>query len=245
MIFLLISFVNLWLYKIASFNIVIAVLVLAISFLVLNSYRRNKVYVLLIVLFIILSIVQIRTTNVKSLINLSEDQKVSQTRRVRQYPPVYINFLGKTIWIPVAHWFEERKEYRVLDRLGKNFSEILDPNLYFFASHPRETDQIESFEKFAYILLPIFIIGFVKFLKSKNVVLLVLTLVVPILISTIIGTRNPIGPITLFPLFTLSIYLGLGFVYQKINQKNKTKVVIGFGILYLLVFIQTVIYAIN
>jgi hypothetical protein len=135
----------------------------------------------------------------------------------------------------LANWFEQRKETISIYKIGKNFSEVIDPNLYFFANHPREKAGAKEFEKFSYILLPIFILGLFE-LKKRHLKYLILTLS-PIVFISIIGNNSPLGPFSLFPFFTIIISLGL-----KKFLLNR-KFLIFKLIIFLLVFIQTISYA--
>ncbi|MEK7526381.1 MAG: hypothetical protein AAB546_02790 [Patescibacteria group bacterium] len=244
MIFLLILFGNVWIWKMLSFNIFIGSLVILVSAVSFVTYKNNHKTIGLAVLMFTLVLVQIKTTNVKSLVALSETQKIQSIQRMSEYPPVYVHLFGKTVWIPAARWFEQRHEYRIITRLGNNFSEVIDPNLYFIASHPRETDSIESFEKFPFIALPLFALGLVGLIKGKNFMLLVVLGILPLVVSILVGTRNPVGPISLFPLFWLAIYIGADKIYTRFATK-KPKVMVGLVVLYILVFVQTIIYALN
>ena len=103
-------------------------------------------------------------TKYESLTLLNNDQIRIKDMRLKSYPPVYLTFDTKTLWIPVAHWFEERKESIAFFRILKNVSETVDLNLYFFANHPRERVGYNEFEKFPYIFIP----AFLAFLTSST-----------------------------------------------------------------------------
>lgn len=228
---------NFWLWKILSFNIALGlVIVLASIFLWLEIQENKKFYFYtLIVLFGLLLFFQWKTSFKTSLIYRNDNEKVIQQEWLKAYPPIYIKIAGKTIWIPIAHWLEQRKESMVFYKIEENFSEVIDPNLFFFANHPRERVGVIEFEKFPYILLPIFIVGLFS-IKKKNLKDLLLGLS-PIVLISFIGNSNPIGPFALFPLFAAVISIGLAPIF------SKKQFLIPFIAVFILVFIQIFAYA--
>jgi hypothetical protein len=143
--------------------------------------------------------------------------------------------------LPVAHWLEERPETIAVYRLTQNFSEIVDPNMYFFANHPRERVGINEVEKFPYILLPLFVYGVILLVSGKQHGLFIVSLGVPALYYVLYGTGNGLEPFLLFPFILISI-----FTATEELQKKNIKIIwkAAFWILYFLVLIQGIIYAI-
>lgn len=188
-----------------------------------------------ICLYILIFLFQYKNSFVAPLTNLDTNEKLTQEIRLNAYPPFPITLGEKTIYIPIANWFEQRKETISVYKIGKNFSEIIDPNLYFFTNHPREKTGAKEFEKFSYILLPVFILGLFE-IKKRQIKYIFLT-ISPIILISIIGNNSPIGPFSLFPFFALIISLG----FKKITSSRKF--LIFKLILFLLVFIQTITYA--
>ena len=241
---------NLWIWKILAFNIFLALLVAitSISLYLLLQRKSQKLTVAFGALFLILLFFQLRTTSVQDLTYLDNDQQRLQQERLRQYPPVYLKLGDKTLWIPIAHWFEGRNESIAFFRILNNFSEVVDPNLYFFANHPRERVGFTEFEKFPYILLPIFLLGlfFVVKKHGRNYALLA-SFLAPILFTSILGHKNPLGPISIFPFMAITTTFGFKSALkwtQSLSASYKKALIFGFVILFVLVFLQTIAYAI-
>ncbi len=168
-----------------------------------------------------------------------------QIQRIKEYPPTYIQFGSKTLWIPAAHWFEERKETIVLKHMEENLFEVLDPNLYFFANHPRERIEVTEFEKFPYILLSFFLYG-IYVLFKKNRLLITLTSILPFVLFAFIGSNNPFGPFIFIPIIVCSITVGLQETFQLIKTSKYQKYFVsGFLVVYLFILIQVYSYAIH
>lgn len=223
MIGLLISlFANLWIYKIFVANFLLGVVILLATILLL---KNNKFFLLL---FIPILLFQIQTTNKTSLTAISNDDRRVIDMRLRAYPYKFLR---------LGYWLEERKESIIFNRVVTNFFENMDPNLYFFSNHPRQRVGIKEFEKFPYVLLPFFLLGVFDFVSKKNKLLWLISFLVPIIVLSIIGNRNNLGPFSLFPFFAISINEGL----KKLQNKH-LKI---FFVVLVLVLIQIVSYEIS
>ncbi len=192
---------NLWIYKILFANFFLAVLAVLCTILLHNSIERHKKTKLYLLVFILLLLFQITTTKKVSLTSIANDDRRLIDLRLRAYPPQLLR---------VGHWLEERKESVMVARITRNLFENLDPNLYFFANHPRERVGVREFEKFPYIFLPFFLIGLVKILQKldKHKILLI-SFLIPLILLSLIGNQNEFGPLALFPFFAVTISLGL------------------------------------
>ena len=242
--FLILIFVllgNLWIWRVFSFDILLGFFVVATSiFLYLALVRKDKNYSFIFFgIFTLLLIFQWKTTEVKSLTQLSNDEQRLQQMRLKEYPPA---------WLRVGYWFEGRHESIAFFRILNNFSEVIDPNLYFFANHPRERVGFTEFEKFPYILFPIFLLGlfFVVKKHGRNNAFLA-SFVAPILFTSIFGHKNPLGPISIFPFIAIATAFGFKSVLkwtQSLSVSYKKALTFGFVILFALVFLQTITYAI-
>jgi hypothetical protein len=245
--FLLVLLGNLWIWRIVSFSFPLSLFVFASSiFLYLSIKSKNKNYkFLFVVFFTLLLFFQWKTTTKIPLTYLSNDQQRIQHMRLKEYPPVYIRLADKTLWIPLAWWFEGRGESIAFFRILDNFSEIIDPNLYFFANHPRERVGINEFEKFPYILLPFFIYGILVLLEQKRLKPLLLAFTVHLVMLSIIGSQNFLGNFSIFPLLTVVTSSGLGGAFGKVRHLSKNRkniLMIGFLVVYILVFLQLISY---
>lgn len=239
---------NLWIWRVFSLNPQAATSILLATALTLLFIKRPsaKIGFFFLISMVLLAFFQLTTTNVQDLDYLDNDEQRVQQMRLREYPPVRVTLFGKTLWIPVAHWFEQRKEAITFYRLEENFFEAIDPNLYFFSNHPRERVGLEEFEKFLYITFPFFLWGLTRYLEEKRF-LIIATAVPSLVLISMIGHSDPLGPFLLFPFISVSIYLGLEEGYRllkKISWAGRMTMVVVFLFLFALVFIQTFSYAI-
>lgn len=220
--FIFALFLNFWIWKIFSLNMSLGFLTLATSIILYLLLKQNsKRYLnISLPLFILLLFFQWQTTTRVSLTYLDNDEQRVQQERLGEYPTISVQLGSKTIWIPIAHWFEGRKEAIVFFRIQKNFFEAIDPNLYFFANHPRERVNIQEFEKFPYILFPFFLIGILS-LTYKRVNSIWIPLIFPIVLISFIDHKNALGPFSLFPFFAVTITQGINIVLAKIKQMSK------------------------
>lgn len=95
----------------------------------------------------------------------------------------------------------------LIEHFIRNFFYVLDPNQYFFGSHPRERANVFEFAKFWPIFLPFWVIGLSRFLSiSKLTGTYMLTVV---LLSIFISLNSPIGPIFIIPIILVAICEGI------------------------------------
>ena len=208
-------FSNLWIWKLFSDNFFIASLTILATFLLWLTFQKNtnKYQNLLRVVFLIALLLQIKTTIMSDL----------------TFPKLNgfgINFIKQFILNLYDTTF---------NKIKFNFSEVFDLNLFFFSNFPRGRFWFQEFEKFPYGLLPLFLIGI--FQVKKDHIIALLTALSPIILLSVIGNNNPLGPFTLFPLMVILIYLGTLKVIE-----NK-KFIIPFLLLFVFSLIQSIAYA--
>jgi len=215
-IFVFVLLGNFWIWKILFYSAPLGLLVLVSSVFLYLSFKRSlkKYFFAFLVLFSLLLVFQWKTTSEESLVELSNDEQRVQQMRLKEYPPVFFKIGRKTAWIPLAHWFEGREESIAFFRILENFSETIDPNLYFFANHPRERVGINEFKKFPYIFLPLFFYGLVLSVTERRKLVLGMSFVLPVVLISIIGHKNQLGPFSLFPFLAVSIIHGLELLSQ-------------------------------
>ncbi|MDD5415723.1 MAG: hypothetical protein PHE48_01815 [Candidatus Daviesbacteria bacterium] len=110
------------------------------------------------------------------------------------------------------------KEYNFpLIKLQRNLFANLDPNLYFFASHPRERAGVEEFNKYSPIFLPFFLIGvfYSIYILLPNFLIYAISV---LLLSSIISSKYNLGPILFFPLINYLITVGLILSFKNIKK---------------------------
>jgi len=245
-LFLFAVFGNLWVWRILNFNVWLGIVLVIFSYFVIKATEIKKFNFILASLFLVTLFFQWQRTDVRDLINLSNDEQRLQQQRLKEYPPVKISLGRKTLWIPVAHWFEGRHESIAFFRVKQNLFENLDLNLYFFAGHPRERIGFREFEKFSYVLLPFFILGIFNLLKDKRYPSFFF-FVLPLVLLAFIGNNNHLGPFSVFPFIAAGIYKGSDTFYKYISGfsfKQRAVILILIFLVFVLSMLQIVSYSI-
>lgn len=251
LLFLFASLGNLWIWKIFSNSIWLGLLLLSSSaLLILAVFNKRKLFFyLFLIFFLILFYFQYGNIQKRSLTELNNYSKYLVKQRLNEYPPTYLKIAGKTLWLPLPHWLEQRKETISFYRFLENFSEKVDPNYYFFANHPRQRIGIKEFEKIPYFFLPFFVAGFSFFVSSKiskgKKLLVILVFVFPVLVFSFLGRDGKLGYFIAFPFMVFLIFSGLKFIFLKISSLSTFKrifiVSTGF-VFWLLNMIQIFLY---
>lgn len=232
LLLLFLTFSNFWIINIFLRNPIYG---LVISFVTLVLGFKYNSRIIIIFSLVVLIFIQLQTTSIKSLTILENDQQRVQQERIKMYPPVYIDLFFKVIWLKPADWIEKSNFIIALSRIEENLFENLDLNKYFFAGFPRNTPA--DFQKFPFVLMPLFIIGLIKLIKGREFLILTALLFAPILILSLTGTNSALGPVVLFPFFIISILQGIKDLSTKFKNK-KTFYIILSGLILLTLFIQ-------
>lgn len=241
MIFLAIPLLlNLWIWKIFFSDVLIFLLVVVTAFLLNFSVKdKSKLTKPFIFVFVLLLFAQFQTTKARSLTNLTNDQIRIRDMRLREYPPTYIKIDQRAKWFSVNEWFEEGKGFRAFNRMLTNLSEVVDPNLYYFSNHPRERVGVDEFEKFPYIFLPFAAYGIIKAFEKKEKIFL-LSFIGPLILISIVGNDNYLGPFSLFPFVVLSTSTGLKHTYSKLNKQLFTHTKLLASVFFLLTILALI-----
>lgn len=226
--FIFSNLTNFWLWKIALTDWLLGLFIILTTLLLFIEVNKESKFPkslsrLFIVFILICTLFQIKGSVKTSLTEISNDDRRLIDMRLNEYSPMYIKIGQKTIWLPIAHWFEERKEAIAFFRLSKNFSEIIDPNLYFFANHPRERVGIKEIEKFSFVLLPVFIYGVFKIFGKKEKWLWILSFTIPLMATSVIGNYNSLGPVSLYPFFVVTLSTGFTEMFLKLKSKSHSQ----------------------
>lgn len=214
---------------------IISVLISILLFRLVSNKNINQeriVKIAILILYIVLTFFQLKTTRIVDLKEISNDDIRAKQERLDSYPPIKLSINSITVWFPIAHWLEGRNERLITYRIENNVFENLDINNFFFANHPKERIGFKEFEKFLYIFIPFFILGMYHLARDNSRILLITT--VPFIIFYgFIGNINPYGPFLLLPTIIVSISLGLKPLFI-----NKNKIYI-----YLFLILAIVVYA--
>jgi len=203
---LLVIVLNPWWWTIIQRNLAVGVLIFVLSLVVYIYFwqiKLGKLLLVLSVLTIILFVISTREAFDESIFRPSS-LDIQQMSRRHEF---YANGLGKiyTNRFSLAYF----KEYNLpLYKLQRNFFGNLDPNLYFFNSHPRERLGVEEFNKYFPIFLPFFLIG-IFYLICKPLPKIMIYLVAISLISSIISPKYNLGPVLFFPIINFIITVGI------------------------------------
>ena len=205
----LVMILSSWLWVIVQRNILVGLLVFVLSivlFIYFRQSRPKKIRLLLLILNIVLIIIVFKQAFDQSIFRNSALDIQKYYRRHE----FYANGLGKiyTNRFTLAYF----KDYNLpLSKLQHNFFANLDPNLYFFASHPRERAGINEFEKFPSLYFIFFIAGIIYILQLQPV-LAMFYLLVAVLVNGLISPAFNFGPLLLFPFVMTLIALGLTYL---------------------------------
>lgn len=216
LIFALITLGNAWVWKIGSLNFpIFAILIFTtiILWLLVCKKFTKKLFIIFLVLFGLLIFSQWKMTTPQSLTLLDNDEQRVQQERLMFYKPSlhYTRVIFARLNLGE---FLEGDFNTISTRLQRNFFESIDPNVYFFGGHPRERVWAADFEKFPFILIIPFFIGFYQMVLGKNISIFAYVVVSLILLS-LIGHKNTLGPFILFPVLVIFIYSGLLGIFRQ------------------------------
>lgn len=182
-----------------------------------SFYNKSKITLLLLLgLTSLLIIIILRQGFDESIFKLSPKEIQQQNKRHE----FYAHNLGKIYTNKFSLSYYKNYSYSLL-KFERNFFANLDPNLYFFASHPRERAGIDEFEKYTLIFVPFFIIGFIYSIYYPRIKTIAYIFFVLIL-SSLISPSYKFGPILSFPVINFMITIGflvsLKFVLKYIKN---------------------------
>lgn len=212
---IIVTLANSWIWKIAGLNFILSSFLILTTVFLYLSISREKYYYLFFSLFIIIAFFQWETTTFQSFNLLDNDEQRIQKLRLEFYKP-------STHFVRVIFYRLNLKDFLEGDfttattRIQRNFFETIDPNVYFFGGHPRERVWANDFEKFPYILIIPFLMGGYSLIKQKKW-LAYLSLFIGVVLLSLLGHKNSLGPFILFPSFVVTISSGLLILFKKIN----------------------------
>ena len=205
MIFLLIivTLANPWIWRIAEVNQSVFLLLILLVPVPHLAITKKKYLIFASALFLLIAFFQWKTTNFQSLVLLDNDEQRIQKIRLYFYKPSlhYVRVIFHRLNL---NDFLEGDFTTASSRIQRNFFETIDPNVYFFGGHPRERVWANDFEKFTFILIIPFLAGVYSLaLERKKIIFL--NLLISVVLLSVIGHKNPLGPFILFPFFVVTI----------------------------------------
>ena len=196
-----------WTWMIFNNSFFLGVLVFTTSLFFYRSLLKDKIGFLTIAFLSALLFFQYQTTGKRPLTYLSPAEQEFRQSRIGEYPASFS---------PFNRWIEKRPEAIAISNFGKNFFENIDPNLYFFANHPRERTGVWEFEKLPFLFLPFFLYGLFLIINLPRASLLLLGGITPIILISIIGNANPLGSFSLFPIFVAATAYGVKHFFERV-----------------------------
>ena len=198
LIFLLVSLANVWIWRIIGSSPFLGLSIIILSFLLAFNLKIPS-----LILLAILGAFLLRTNFDTNLLYVSPFEKDKLELR-HEY---YAQGLGKIYRNRIGIYLDY-KVFPHTSRFINNLAYNMDPNLYFFANHPRERVGVVEFEKFSYLLLPFFVIGLIPVLLGLSD-FLILYFILSLLISAFVFPGYNLGSILIFPFIVAVIYLGI------------------------------------
>lgn len=210
-IVILVTLINAWIWKILSNNLLIgiALVILSIQIYLLSEQNIRKSTVVPTLIFSIIITFFSLNYGLDQKLKHDTPEEIFQINQRRSYYP-----------LSVGRIFENRPTLTIY-KFNRNLSYNLDPNLYFFATHPRERSGIAEFKKYSFLLFPFFIIGIISLIIKKNT-FLITYLTSATIISALITPSFKFGPLLFFPFLNSVITIGI-LATLKNFWPNKTK----------------------
>ena len=212
-IFLLAVATNYWIWRIFTHDQVLGIVLVLLTGSLYMSLGKNLFLKVTILLFIIASILTIKSGFDKDLLVTTYDEE----NKLNDRHPYFAAELGN-IYLNKFGTFINKKISPLFYQYETNFFSSLDLNLYFFASHPRERPGVEEFKKYNFLFLPVFLVG-TFFIAQKKPKIVLIYLLTAGFISGFISQSYKLGPVLLFPFFTTLIVFGLQQVILKIQNR--------------------------
>jgi hypothetical protein len=217
---LVITVANFWFWQIFSNNFILGVILLVIElglFILITKKDLKRSYTLALYIFILFLLV-FDTILLKSdfdntlLTTSSTEISILNERHGYLAEGLGNIFTNKY----VQHYY---KDYSLATgKYLRNIFYTLDPNLYFFRSHPREKAGIDEYEKYSPFVLPFFVIGIlftiIYYRKYKS---LIIYSIFATFLTGFISPSYKLGPILMFPFINIILYLGFITSIQKIK----------------------------
>lgn len=139
-----------------------------------------------LVIFILLVIFQIKTTNIPQAYSFTPAETDQQIQRMNIYPPTLAR---------LGYILESKKEIQIIRKLENNFFTVFDPMEYFPNRLP-------------YIIAPFIFIGLYFFiLERKQRKPLFYSFLFSVILLTFLGSHAKYGPVLLYPFFALFILI--------------------------------------
>lgn len=216
LITIVIVFTTPWAWKILNYNVFLCLILILITAIFLKLLFSNKFNVILTLIlclaFLIVTVINLQIGFDQDLRKLNVNEKVQLNERHRYYAgELGIIFLNRFS----LNYYKNYNPY--FYKFQRNFFSVLDLNLYFFASHPREREGISEFEKFHSLYLIFFVVGIIYSFRLRPL-LVMLYLLAAGLVSGLISPTFELGPVLFFPFVATLTILGVIWLVNQIHR---------------------------
>lgn len=211
-----------WFWRIAENNLVFSLLLILDSVLIYKiifcrTIVTKQLHFFVLLVFIIIFSIQLIAGYYREIWIFNPTEKLAFGTRHNYLA----NDLGGLYKNKVASFFYTKVGYQ-LGKYNQNLFYNLDPNLYFFASHPLERKNVDEFNKYSPFLLPLFFMGIIEILKiGANFFVIVYGLII-ILASGFVHPNYILGPVLFFPVINSVIAKGLVVVFNLVKKRFKS-----------------------
>lgn len=221
---LVVTAANYWIWQILFNDFVIGIILLAIEFglfvLITQRDLRKNWIVAVFTLVLLLTMIGVFTLEDKFDRTLLTNSPTEISTLNERH-----GFLANGLGMIFTNRYSQRYYADFSVGVGKylrNVSYSLDPNLYFFRSHPREKAGIDEYNKYSPFVLPLFVIGMLfLIIYYWRYLFLIAYFLFAVLLTGFISPEYNLGPLLIFPFMNIVLYLGLIVSIQKVKPLFK------------------------
>lgn len=201
-----ITLISFWTWSIFSQNLFIGICCILLSLLLLLNFNNDKLVlpqrflqIGIICLWLIISGYLFTASFDKNLFHISENQYINVLKRQEIYSREFGHFYKNRFGI---YYFNKIKPF--IYRYSNNISELFDLDNLFISNY----DEDKNKTRLPLLLLPFMISGLFYLLKTFNKKYCSVMIII-LVISGLLDSKNILGPIIVYPIIYASI--GLGF----------------------------------
>ncbi len=204
-----VTIINPWIWKIISGDLLLALLLIFLSLslylaIFLKENNHSYKYLTAVLVISVSAIVFLNAFDRNLFIPSSEEILRQDSKHL-----YFSHNLGKIYLNRAGLYFHQNLDLP-LYKLQSNFFSNLDPNLYFFAGHPRERAGVGDFEKYLFLSLPFFITGIITAVQKK-LKLVAYYFILAATAGALIRPDYIFGPVLFFPL--INVFISIGIIY--------------------------------
>lgn len=210
-----------WFWRIIDNNFILGILLVIDSFLIykmifLREETTRGLHISILSFFIIIFLIQLKAGYYWGIWVFSPTERIPFDNRHN-----YLSSdLGPLYQNKASTFFYTKMTYQ-LTKYNQNIFYNLDPNLYFFASHPLERQNVDEFNKYSPFVLPLFLIGIIGIFKTGAHFFAIAYGLVIIFASGFVQPNYISGPVLFFPVINSIIAKGLVVTFSFVKKRFK------------------------